>query len=429
MPLRYRYFIYILSIHGFIAWLLFGFFEENKWYFLLSELGILVSILLGIYFFRKFNQPLQLMKYGVDAIKDEDYNVRFLETGSRDINELIEVFNTFLDKLGQERVSAQEQGYFLESIIKASPIGMIMLDYDDLITSYNEAATTIFGKKTLQIEDVFFQVDHPLIAHIVEMNPGDSVIISISATQRFKCQMNTIIHLGFKRKFIMIEEMSKELLENEKAAYGKVIRMMAHEVNNSMGAVNSILQSVIEFGFNDEDDEYREFLEVAKKRNEELAGFMKNFAEVIRLPIPNKEKVNLSEMAKRAQMIMAPIAHNSNVKLQLINSEQEVIALCDPSQIQQVVINAIKNAVESIGENGEVKISVNMSKPQLVISDNGPGIDDKVKDQLFTPFFSTKPDGQGIGLIISREILLNHGARFSLYTNKKTGWTHFEIEF
>ena len=428
MPLRYQYFGYILAIHGLVAWLLFDYFSYNKWYFLFSEFGILLSLLISVYLFRKFNSPLELMRYGVHAIKDEDYNVRFLETGSRDINELIEVFNTFLDKLRAEKVSAQEQGYFLENIIDASPIGMIMLDYDDMVTSYNAAAADILSKENLMVERSLFSSTSDLISFIAQLEIGEKEICNLSPTQRFKCQLNSIIHLGFKRKFIMIEEMSKELLATEKAAYGKVIRMMAHEVNNSMGAVNSILQSVISFGFTEEQGEYKEILEVAKTRNEELANFMKNFADVIRLPPPNKESTNLVDLCRRSILIMGEVARSVDVHLELETKLSEVYVMCDISQLQQVVINAIKNSIESIGDQGSVKIKVSNIKPQLSIVDDGPGIKREVKDQLFTPFFSTKADGQGIGLIISREILVSHNAKFQLYTNETDGLTYFDIE-
>jgi len=429
MPLRFKYFLYIVALHGLIMWLLYQYFSDNKWLFILSEFGLIMSLIISYIFFKRFNQPLQLMRYGVDAIKDEDYNVRFLKTGSENVNELIDVFNAFLIKLSEERVSAQEQGYFLESIIAASPIAMIMLDYDDRIASFNIKAIEVFGKETLIEESEFFLVSHPLISQLKILQIGESTIVRINPTLRYRCSINSIIHLGFKRKFIMIEELSKELLENEKAAYGKVIRMMAHEVNNSMGAVNSILQSVMDFGFEDQKNEYVEYLRLAKLRNSELGTFMKNFAEVIRLPPPNKQQLDLNDIARRASIIMSQLAKSQDISIQSYLSENPVLIQGDTNQLQQVVINALKNAIESIGQGGMISINVQAAKPQLIIADNGPGISENVKEQLFTPFFSTKPDGQGIGLIISREILVSHGAQFELYTDANIGETKFEISF
>ncbi|MDG2449379.1 MAG: ATP-binding protein [Saprospiraceae bacterium] len=429
MSLRIQYILYILLLHFTIAGLMFYIFQDDRAYFILSELGLLISLMVSFRFYRRFNQPLTLMKYGVDAIKDEDYNVRFLRTGSESINELIDVFNTFLEKLKIERVKTQEQAYLLESIIEASPISMIMLDYDDLITSTNNAAKKIFNKKNVESEMSFFEINHPLIAPLKNMTIGQKKIISTGSTTKYNCQINSIIHLGFKRKFIMIEELTKELLENEKAAYGKVIRMMAHEVNNSMGAINSILQSVIDFAFDEEEDEYKESLIIAKERNDELALFMKNFADVIRLPPPLKERVDLRTLGQRSQMIMTQLAESEKIEISLSLPDVPVYIFCDVSQIQQVLINAIKNSIESIGNKGKITILLNQKAPQITITDNGRGISNEAKMKLFSPFFSTKPTGQGIGLIISRDILLAHKAEFELYTDGLSELTHFEISF
>lgn len=429
MSLKFQYILYVLFLHGVIAALLFYIFQDEKEYFILSELALFLSALISLRFLTRFNKPLTLMKFGVDAIKDEDYNVRFLRTGSESINELIDVFNTFLEKLSLERVKSQEQSYFLESIIEASPIAMIMLDYDDLITSANNAANRIFNRRNLIVGKAFFDLGHPLIEELRSLQLGEKKIISTGTTERYNCQINSIIHLGFRRRFIMIEELTKELLENEKAAYGKVIRMMAHEVNNSMGAVNSILQSVVDFGFNDGQEEFKESLIVAKERNEELAKFMKNFADVIRLPPPNKEKTNLKELIIRAQLIMSSLAKEKSVDIELQLPAADVYIFCDPAQIQQVLINTIKNSIESISEKGKIWIELDESIPKIEIIDNGRGLSEEAKQKIFSPFFSTKPTGQGIGLIITRDILLAHNADFRLYTDPNDLKTRFEISF
>ncbi|MEE9373850.1 MAG: ATP-binding protein [Saprospiraceae bacterium] len=429
MSLKFQYIIFNIFIHIVITGLLFYTFKDDRWYFLLFEIAILISIIISYRLYSRFNQPLTLMKNGVNAIKDEDYNVRFLKTGSNDINELIGVFNTFLDKLRQEKVKTQEQAYFLESIITASPIGMIMLDYDNLVTSVNDAVLKILRVKDINLKRPLSDIDHPVIESLIALEIGDSKIITTGLTQRYKCQVRSVIHLGFRRVFIMIEEMSKELLKNEKAAYGKVIRMMAHEVNNSIGAVNSILQTVLDFGFDERDDEYKESLQVAKERNNELSLFMKKFADVLRLPQPTKIKIEMEDLVRHAKLIMGSLAKEQNINIDVQIKDQNVVIECDSSQIQQVIINAVKNAIESIKKDGNITILLQNSTPQITVIDNGPGIDVSVRDKLFTPFFSTKPAGQGIGLILSREILLSHGAEFRLYSDHDSSHTYFEIDF
>ena len=404
---------------------------ENKWYFILSELGIILSLWLSYKIYQSFIRPIELMRTGVNAIKDEDYNVRFLKTKSSEINGLIEVFNSMLDRLSKEKVRTQEQAYFLESIISHSPIGMIIMGYEGEITSINEAAAEYLNIKNIDDELFLNDLSHPLAQYLNSLETGISKIFSHDGIQKFRCQISQVIHKGFKRKFVVIEELSEELLKSEKDAYGKVIRMMAHEVNNSMGAINSILHSIVTFAFEDDDSkkEYVDSLNLAIQRNEDLSQFMKNFADVIRLPQPVQKPVDLTELVKYAVQMMTPIANENDIEMEVSYPAEECILNLDANLMQQVFVNILKNAMESIGDHGIVKCKVQAVRPQVIISDNGKGISDEIKEQLFSPFFSTKPNGQGIGLIVIRDILMGHDAQFSLETDRNTSWTHFSISF
>ncbi|MFT6807821.1 MAG: two-component system nitrogen regulation sensor histidine kinase NtrY [Saprospiraceae bacterium] len=429
MRLKYQYALFIFVLHLLLTFLIYNYLKEQKWMFLLSEIGIIASLIISYKVYQSLIQPLELMRSGVNAIKDGDYNVKFLKTNSSEMNELITVYNAMLDQLRNEGLRTQEQAYFLENLISASPVGIIILDYNDKIAEINSKAKSILKIRSKVIGIAMEEVSNPLSIVIRSLNVGENKIISPDGIRKFKCQVNQIIHKGFQRKYILIEELSRELLENEKAAYGKVIRMMAHEVNNSMGAVNSILQSVVDFAFEDGDGEYVEALNLARDRNEDLALFMKRFADVIRLPLPVKVPTNLFSLMEGVIEIMRPMAQNHNVEILFKYKRDQIMIPCDPTQIQQVLVNIIKNAVESIEEAGIIQVHLYTASPHIVISDNGTGITPEVKERLFSPFFSTKPTGQGIGLIITRDILLNHNAVFSLASNENTGLTTFEIGF
>jgi len=432
MRLRYQYGLFIILLHIVLAVLLYYVFEEDKRYFVLSEVGIIISLWISYRIYNAIVKPIDFMKTGINAIKDEDFNVKFLETGSEDMNDLIQVFNIMLDKLGEEKVRTQEQAYFLENLINVSPIGMIILDYDDNVSDINPRARQFLKLGRYQHIDKLEELEHPLIPLIRNIEIGESKVLTYDGVNKFKCQTNMVIHRGFNRKFIMIEELSKELLASEKAAYGKVIRMMAHEVNNSMGAVNSILQSVVDFAFDgstEDDKEYASSLIIAKERNEELALFMKKFADVIRLPEPVRVMSDLAVLVHRSARTMRPTASDQNIDIIIEGPEEGVMLMIDKTLINQVIVNIIKNAIESIGKNGVITVSIDEGWPQLVISDNGPGIPDEVQPMLFSPFYSTKPTGQGIGLILIRDILVNHEANFSLQTDKESGLTEFKISF
>ncbi|MEL6389411.1 MAG: ATP-binding protein [Bacteroidota bacterium] len=430
MKLRFLYALYLLVLHLVIAGLLYWILKDKyKWYFLGSELFLIASGVIGYQVFKSLTKPINLMYTGITAVKEGDVNVRFAQTKSEEMNTLIEVFNIMLDRLSEERLRTQEQAYFLENIVRAAPIGMVLLDYDDHIAMMNPRARSYFqvGNDDKVLVGLR-QLSSPLAQSIAQLETGVSKVINLDGVQRFRCHVNSVIHKGFDRRFVMIEELSQELLENEKKAYGKVIRMMAHEVNNSMGAINSILQSVIDFGFEDE-NEFTESLALARDRNEELAKFMKNFAEVIRLPPPMKREVEIVQFVANTAQLMRGPAEARGIRIVLKNEISSHHLNMDPSQIRQVLVNVIKNAIESIDQGGNIVITVSDVGPQIVVADNGPGISLEAEEKLFSPFYSTKPTGQGIGLILTRDILLNHDAKFSLRTNRETGWTLFSIDF
>ena len=226
---------------------------------------------------------------------------------------------------------------------------------------------------------------------------------------------------GFRRRFLFIDDRTADIAETEKKAYGKVIRMMAHEVNNSIGAVNSIM-AIAER--EQPDDDLRLALRVAIDRNDRLNRFMHRFADVVRLPTPHLVPTDLADLVQNVARLMQPQAEARAIVLRPILPENSVVWPVDVAQLEQVLVNVVKNALDVCGAGHVVELL--LTPRQLQIRNNGPAIPDAVGLQLFTPFFSTKPDGQGIGLTLSRDILLNHGLTFSLQS-QPDGWTVFTM--
>ncbi len=205
--------------------------------------------------------------------------------------------------------------------------------------------------------------------------------------------------------------------------------MMAHEVNNSMGAVNSILTTVHQFGFEgaDADPELKSGLEIAIERNNNLTSFMKNYAQVIRIVPPFLQNIEVAKYLRNAVRLWTNISTEKNITINTDGLDHEMLLDLDPIQMEQVISNILKNSIESIGENGEIHIGYLSDRKGFFVRDNGAGISDETKDQLFSPFFSTKPYGQGVGLMLISEILQKHEAHFNLYSERN--WTSFEIWF
>ena len=203
---------------------------------------------------------------------------------------------------------------------------------------------------------------------------------------------------------------------------------MSHETNNSIGAINSILNTFLRYKNQLEPAfraDYQNGLSVAVDRNTALSNIMSNFAKVVKLPEPVKEETDLHEVLRSVQILMEAEGKNKQIEWTWQLDNRHYPVLMDVEQMQQVLINILKNSIEALGDNGKIIISTATYPLSISIKDNGSGISKNVSQKLFTPFFSTKSNGQGIGLTIIREILQNHGFKFSVET--KGGWTEFII--
>jgi len=430
MSLKFKYVLFIGVLHSVLILLIYFLLQDRKWIFLLSEVLVLFSLFLSYLLYSSFIRPIALLQSGTDAIADADFSVKYLKTGSNEIDKLVSVFNQMIDQLRKERVSVTEQSYFTQKLIEVSNTGIIIMDFDGLISNINPAALKILKIDSNWRGKQLTDFSNPLIDAITSKTNNENSVISISGVDKYKYQSYDVIHQGFKRKFFMIDDLSKEMLQSEKEAFGKIIRMMAHEVNNSMGAINSILDTVMEYGLQDDEDvELKESLVIAKERNLSLRDFMGNYASILRLPPPQKTKVNLNDLLQKSGKLFRPIAKEKDISIEFDMPLHPVYLDADPILLEQAVSNILKNSIEAIDRNGDILIKCLPYPLQFIISDNGDGIPPNKEQKIFTPFFSTKPTGQGVGLMLVRDILLSHQANFSLKTDYESGWTHFVITF
>ncbi len=427
MTLRLKYILFVVFLHLVILLLTFKLLSENKVLFVASEVFLLASLYFSFRLYRSFIEPLRVLLAGVEAIRSQDFTVKFRKVGRKELDQLIQVYNDMIDHLRKERTQLAEQHFFLEKLLHALPVAVILLDYDERISDLNPQAAALFGVGNRPVRGLRIrELPHPLAPLLDGIPEGGAQSIQVNGVERYKAQRSFFMDRGFKRQFMLVEELTAEILETEKRSYGKVIRMMAHEVNNSIGPVNSILDSTARHlqTLAMEEDRFVEALEIAMARNERLNQFMRRFADVVRLPAPLYENKNAGELIGGLSAMFSLMAQEKGVTLSVQIEEREIVKKLDPSQVEQAVLNILKNALDACQAGDQIRIEV--SARQLKVSNNGAPIPESVGQHLFTPFFSTKPDGQGIGLTLTREILLQHGWKFALET-QSDGWTEFRI--
>ncbi len=433
MKLRTRYVIYSVLLFCILFLLSFQLLPEHKWWFFSVEVLILASIGFSVNLYRSLIRPVNLIAAGIETLKDQDFSTKLIPVGQYEMDRLIKVYNRMIEQLRNERIRQREQHFFLERLIEASPIGIIVLDYDGLISTLNPTARRMLGEKIEGCQGcALSDLPGDLAACLDRLIPGEAQIITLSGMSSYKCRKSQFRDQGFYHHFIVIEELTDEIYRTEKQAYGKIIRLMSHEINNSIGAVNSILDSFKSYrGFLPETDQsdFGQAIAVATDRNRNLSRFISDYAEVIRLPVPVMRKQDLHQLLESAATLAANDCEKLNIEWVWELDKQPFEVHIDQQQFEQAVLNIVKNSLEAIGENGQVNV-ITKRHPvmSMIIRDNGIGFDDGVRRQLFTPFFSTKKNGQGIGLTLVREILMNHGFRFELVRTKDET-TEFRIEF
>ena len=432
MSLRAKIILYLILIHLALGGIGFLVLRENRIWLLAVEGLFVLSIAFGVMLVRSFFVPLDLIRTGAELMAERDFTSQFREVGQPEMDALIRIYNQMIGRLREERLRLQEQHYLLDRVLTASPAGIVTLDFDGRVTSANPAAGALLEIRPEESEGRLL-ADLPGLGPALAAIPvGGSEVLALQGGRRLKVSRAEFFDRGFPRSFLLLEELTEELRASEKAAYGKLIRMMSHEINNSVGAVGSLLDSFRgyagDLGGEDQED-FLQAITVAITRLENLRAFMNGFAEVVRLPPPDRRATDLKQLLDEILLLLRPELDRRRIRVAWKRAEPLPPIELDRNQIEQVLVNVLKNAVESIGEDGAIALSLtSRPRPVLAIEDSGPGIPEDVQPLLFTPFFSTKKNGRGLGLTLVQEILSAHGFEFSLGRGKGGG-AEFRVGF
>ena len=431
--MKLKSFFFLLAFLLMVVWIILLFIatQENGWRFYLIEGIITFSLVYLVFFYKKVIKPLNSIAGGMDLLQAQDFSSRLSPVGQREADRIVSIFNRMMNQLKEERLRLREQNHFLDLLISVSPMGVIILTLDEQISMVNKAALKFLdaGAEDDVLNKTMDELTGTLAEELDRMPKDTTTTIRLSDSRIYRCSRLSFVDRGFAHPFYLIESLTSEVMKAEKKAYEKVIRMIAHEVNNSVAGITSTLDTVDNALQTMEDTEdLREVMKVCIERSYSMSRFITNFADVVKIPEPQTEEVCLNDRVIACKRFMENVCQSRNISLRLELCEENPVVNIDTSLFEQVIINIIKNSAESIGETGEIIIRTSASPSMLEIGDTGQGISKDVEAKLFSPFFSTKPNGQGIGLIFIREVLMKHHCTFSLRTYPD-GITRFRICF
>jgi signal transduction histidine kinase len=429
--LRARILLYLVALHGAFALLAAVVLLERPVWLLVAEALFLVSVGVGVLLVRAFFVPLRLIRTGAELIAEGDFTSRFVEVGQPEMDELIRVYNRMIDRLREERLALREQRHLLDAVLEVSPLGVLILDFDGRIAAANPAAHQLIGgnEGTLTAGLRLAEFGHPVARALATLPAGAADVIALADRRRLRCAHGRLLDRGFPRSFFLVLELTRELQASEREAYRRLVRLMAHEVNNSAGAVGSLLESVrsgLPAGLARE--AAAEPLEIAGARLRALGGFMGGLADVFRLPEPEPRPCDVAALVRDILVLLAPELERRRLEVHLDLPPAPVVVEADRHQLEQVLVNVVRNAAEAIGEEGEIHIGCARHGAgwRCTLRDTGGGLPEGLADQLFTPLVSTKRDGRGLGLALVAEILGRHGWGYGL--RNVEGGAEFWIE-
>ncbi len=411
MKIRYYFFLLTLIIVGVFTALMWLTFSIRPVIFYVAE-GVLVIVMVYLFFFyRKVIRPIDALTSGMELLRDQDMSTTLSPSGQRETDEIVKTFNTLINRLRNEHLRLDEQNTFLNLLIDASPMGVILCDLSGNVKSMNPAAQKMLT---------------PAISEAMKALPlGEDTTLRLSNSQIYHLSHLSFLDRGYQHPFFLIESLTSEVMKAEKVAYEKVIRMIAHEVNNNVTGIVSTLDMLD-----------GEPIQALKERTLAMSEFITRFANVVKIPEPNLILCDLSEEVESSRIFLEGLCDAAHVRLTFDLTDDASPVHLDTTLFQQALVNIVKNAIESIapqpkkGEGSrDALITITTTPKTLIITDNGRGISPEVAQHIFTPFYSTKPQGQGLGLLLIRDILTKHGCQFTLLTNPDDGLTRFTIVF
>ena len=426
MRYKTKLLIYILCLNALLIGVTLLLYSSNKLLFFVLEFVFIVSLVLGFKIYSLFSRPFDLLSSGIESLKDQDFSMQLKPVRSKEFNLLVNVYNKMIHQLRKDRIALSEKNFLLTLLMDASPSGILIFDVDDRLVSLNNSAEKFITHSIENIKGMKLDEISQMSKGIFDRaNDSKNYIFKKDGTQTYRIQIGFFIDRGCNTRFILIEDLSHEIIKTEKLSYEKVIRMMSHEVNNTVGAVNSILNTIQPKL--SEWEHHQKAVDVCISRNDNMNRFMRNFADVVRIPSPELRSMDLNMLVSNTILLVQSRIDTRDIEIDFSPSQQHIDIRGDSSQLEQALINIIKNSIEAVENEGIIKIITSTVPTTLRVIDNGVGIHDSEREKLFTPFYTNKAKGQGIGLTIIREILTNHNCSFNLDSNN--GSTEFVIHF
>lgn len=411
---------------------LFGFFYlvfQSTLYATLLILGAvcIYQIYALLFYVEKTNRDLSRF---FDAIKHSDFSQSFTGAGlGSSFDELKTAFGEVITKFQRARADKEEHFRYLQTVMQHVGIGLISFQPNGEVELINSAARRLLRVPHLKNIHALENLSRPLVTKLLAMKSGERALVKVE--DKSELLQLAIYATEFKmreQKFTLVslQNIQSELEEKEMEAWQNLIRVLTHEIMNSVTPIASLAATLHDMlppvpPQNEAASDVSEGLQTIRKRSEGLLHFVDAYRNLTRIPKPNFHVVPVKTLFEQVRQLMRAQVAAKAIALTVNIAPESLEVTADPDLLEQVLINLLLNAIQAVEHRADARIALRAflderGRVNVQVSDNGPGILPEVLEKIFIPFFTTKQGGSGIGLSLSRQIMRLHRGTISAHS-------------
>lgn len=406
------------------------------WSFSTGEPAYLSLTLIFILALQVINLILHINKinrkinYFFEAVRNEDYSLAFSSPkGDKILEKLSNNLERINNQIQKIHLENRRQEQYFRALIEHVGTGILSYNSEGFVIHANNSLKQLLGMKQFTHLRQLEKIDRNLASSVRELRHHDEKLITFNGSSGV---INLLIKASSFRSndqlltLVSMQDIKKELDEKELDSWLKLIRVLTHEIMNSIAPVTSLSENLSNYYIKDgetipvEEVDERIIrntvrgLKVIHEQGQGLIRFVELYRKLTRLPEPEKSQVRVKELLEKTIMLCQSDLSDKKIKVSFFIEDEDMEIKIDEKQISQVLINLLRNSIEALENKPEAEIRLNCrkkenSQAEVSVSDNGPGIPPELIDDIFIPFFTTRETGSGIGLSISRQIMRQHG--------------------